>query len=331
MTTARAWCRVDLAGGTLDIWPLGLFHPGACTVNVAIDLAATVVLRRSGGARAEYLVRQGESAVRAASVEELAAHPEGALVAVVAAALGLPPVEVELASDSPRGGGLGGSSALVIALIAAAEEELGLPRTQPREKARLARDLEARLMSLPTGMQDHYPALLGGALEIRQLPGGEQVRRLGVDLERLGDSLLVVYSGASHFSAGNNWQVVRRRLDGEAEITELFRGIAGAAAELAPALEAGDLPRVGELMSREWSFRRRLAEGISTPLLEDLIERALALGAWGGKACGAGGGGCLAFLCPPERKGNLAEGLEELGGKVLPARPTGESLAVERA
>ncbi|HEX5720508.1 MAG TPA: hypothetical protein VF179_30415 [Thermoanaerobaculia bacterium] len=326
MTTARAWCRVDLAGGTLDIWPLGLLHPGACTVNVAIDLAATVVLRRSGG---DYLVRQGESVVRARSAEELSAHPEGALVGVVAAALGLPPIEVELASDSPRGGGLGGSSALAIALIAAAEEELGLPRTQAREKARLARDLEARLMSLPTGMQDHYPALLGGALEIRQSPGGEQVRRLGVDLERLGDSLVVVYSGASHFSAGNNWQVVRRRLDGEAEVTELFRGIAGAAAELAPALEAGDFPRAGELMSREWSFRRRLAEGISTPLLEDLIERALALGAWGGKACGAGGGGCLAFLCPPERKGAVSEGLEELGGKVLPARPTGEPLAVE--
>ena len=123
------------------------------------------------------------------------------------------------------------------------------------------RDLEARLMSLPTGMQDRYPALLGGSLEILQSPGGERVRRLDVDLERLGDSLLVVYSGASHFSAGNNWQVVRRRLDGEAEVTELLQGIAAAAADLSPALESGDLPRVGELMSREWSFRRRLAEG----------------------------------------------------------------------
>lgn len=328
MTTARAWCRVDLAGGTLDIWPLGLFHPGACTVNVAIDLAATVRLTRSTDG---YVVRQGDSTVRASSIEELAGHPEGALVGVVAEALCLPPVEVELASDSPRGGGLGGSSALAVALIAAAEEELGLPVTRPYERVRLARDLEARLMRLPTGIQDHYPALLGGALEIQQSPGGERVRGLDVDLERLGDSLLVVYSGASHFSAGNNWQVVRRRLDGEPEVTELFRGIAGAAAELGPALEAGDLPRVGELMSREWSFRRRLAEGISTPLLESLIERALALGAWGGKACGAGGGGCVAFLCPPERKAGIAAGLEELGGRALPARPTGEPLSIGRA
>ena len=323
--TVRSWCRVDLAGGTLDIWPLGLFHPGARTVNVAIDLAATVRLRR--GAHG-YVVKQGESEVRASSIAELAANPEAALVAVVAEAFDLPPVEVELRSESPRGGGLGGSSALTIALIAAAEEELGLPRSQPHQRARLARDLEARLMSLPTGMQDHYPGLLGGALEILQAPGGERVRRLAVDLDRLGQSLLVVYSGASHFSAGNNWQVVRRRLDGETEVTGLFRGIAQVAAELATALEAGDLPRVGELMSLEWSHRRRLAEGVSTPLLESLIGRALSLGAWGGKACGAGGGGCLAFLCPPERRSAVAEGLEELGGTVLAARPTGEALSV---
>jgi D-glycero-alpha-D-manno-heptose-7-phosphate kinase len=325
MVTARSWCRVDLAGGTLDIWPLGLFHPGARTVNVAIDLAATVRLRRSAG---EYIVRQGGSEVRAGSIEELASNPDGALVAVVAEALGLPPVEVELSSDSPRGGGLGGSSALVVALIAAAEEELGLPPSRPRERAHMARDLEARLMGLPTGIQDHYPGLLGGALEILQAPGGERVRRLDADLDRLGESLVVVYSGASHFSAGNNWSVVRRRLDGEPEVTGLFRGIAEAAAELAPALESGDLPRVGELMSREWSHRRRLAEGVSTPLLESLIGRALALGAWGGKACGAGGGGCLAFLCPPERRSAVAAGLEELGGTVLPARPTGEPIKV---
>ena len=326
MVTVRAWCRVDLAGGTLDIWPLGLLHPGARTVNVAIDLAATVRLQRSGS----YVVRQGESVVESRSAAELSSHPASALVGVVAAALSLPPVEVELASDSPRGGGLGGSSALVVALIAAAEEELDLPRSRPNEKARLARDLEARLMSLPTGMQDHYPALLGGALEIRQEPGGEQVRRLNVDLGTLGDSLLVVYSGASHFSAGNNWQVVRRRLDGEAEVTALFEGIARAASELVPALEAGDLPHVGELMSREWSYRRRLAEGISTPLLESLLERARALGAWGCKACGAGGGGCMAFLCPPDRKAAIGQALEELGGRVLQTRPTAEPLQVGR-
>jgi D-glycero-alpha-D-manno-heptose-7-phosphate kinase len=325
MIAAKAWCRVDLAGGTLDIWPLGLFHPQARTVNVAVDLAVTVRLRP--GSRG-YRVRQGETLAEAASAAELARNPEAALVGVIAAALELPPFEAILASESPRGGGLGASSAMTVAFIAAAEEAFGRRRSAPHERAALARDLEARLMQLPTGVQDHYPALLGGALEIRPLPGGERVRRLAVDLPALAASLLVVYSGQSHFSAGNNWQVVRRRLDGEAEIAELFAGIAEAAAGLAPALEDGDLPRVGELMSREWSFRRRLAEGISTPAVESLLAQAVAAGAWGGKACGAGGGGCLAILCPAERREAVAAAVASAGGEVLAAQPTGRALEI---
>jgi D-glycero-alpha-D-manno-heptose-7-phosphate kinase len=325
MTTATAWCRVDLAGGTLDIWPLGLFHPQARTVNVAVDLAVTVRLRPAERA---YRVLQGGDRTEAASAAELARDPAAALIGVVASALALPPFEVSVTSDSPRGGGLGASSAMAVALIAAAEEAFGRPPSPVRERVALARDLEARLMQLPTGVQDHYPAILGGAIEIRPLPGGERVRRLNADLEALAGSLLVVYSGQSHFSAGNNWQVVRRRLDGDPETAELFAGIAAAAAELAPALEAGDLRAVGELMSREWSFRRRLAEGISTPALEGLLKAAAAQGAWGGKACGAGGGGCLAVLCPAERRQAVAAAMAGAGGDVLAARPTGRGLEV---
>ncbi len=326
--TAKAWCRVDLAGGTLDIWPLGLFHPQACTINVAVDLAVSVRLRPMAKG---YRVLQGESVVDAGSAAELVSHPESALIGVAAAALDLPPFEAVLASESPRGGGLGASSAITVAFLTAAEEAFDHPRSQPHERVAMARDLEARLMGLPTGIQDHYPALLGGALEIRPAPGGERVRRLDVDLATLAASLVVAYSGQSHFSAGNNWQVVRRRLEGEPEITGLFEGIAAAAAELRPALEAGELPRVGELMSREWSYRRRLAEGISTPVLEDLLQAAAAQGAWGGKACGAGGGGCLAILGPPERRSAIVAALERAGGKVLPASPTGLPLEISKS
>ena len=327
ITTVRAWCRVDLAGGTLDIWPLGLFHPEARTVNVAVDLAVTVRLRPAG-AGAGYRVRQGESVVEAGSAEELSRSPEAALIGVAASALDLPPFEAVLASESPRGGGLGASSAMTVAFLTAAEEAFDHPRSQPLERVAVARDLEARLMGLPTGIQDHYPAILGGALEIRPAPGGERVRRLAVDLGALAASLVVVYSGQSHFSAGNNWQVVRRRLEAEPEITGLFEGIAATAAELSPALEAGDLPRVGALMSREWSYRRRLAEGISTPVLEELLQAAASQGAWGGKACGAGGGGCLAILAPPDRWDAVTAALERAGGKLLPARPTGLPLEI---
>jgi D-glycero-alpha-D-manno-heptose-7-phosphate kinase len=273
-------------------------------------------------------VRQGESLVEAPSAAALAAHPDGALAGVVALALDLPPFELELESGSPRGGGLGGSSALAVALLRAAEEAFDRERSTPAAIVHLARDLEARLMGLPTGVQDHYPALLGGALEILHRPGGEEVRRLGVDLAALAASLLVVYSGQSHFSAGKNWQIVRGRLEGEPEITRLFSGIAEVAEEASAALEAGDLPRLGGLLGREWSYRRQLAEGISTPVLEDLLAAARAAGAWGGKACGAGGGGCLAILCPEAKRAEVQEQLAKAGGVVLDARPTAEPLSV---
>lgn len=325
-TSARAWCRVDLAGGTLDIWPLGVLHSSSRTVNVAIDLAVEVELAPSP---ASYVVIQGDSMVAADSAEGLVVSEGSALVGLIASEFELPPVEIRVDSASPRGGGLGASSALAVALIAASESYLDRPASDAVERSALARDLEARLMGLPTGTQDHYPAMLGGVLEIEHHPGGERVRRLEVDLERLADSLVVAYTGQSHFSAGNNWQMVRRRLDGDAETVELFDAIRDVTVELPPVLEAGDLEEAGKLMSREWSCRRRLADGIDTPVIELLLEKSLAAGAWGGKVCGAGGGGSIALLAPRERRQAVVEALTDGGAEVLPARPTDEALRVE--
>src|SRR5262245_22037070 len=183
---ATAPCRVDLAGGTLDIWPLGVLHRGARTVNVAVSLAVRVVVtRRDRG----WLVTQDDSRIEAAERAELLVSPESALIGLVAEHFDLPPVEISLSSASPRGAGLGASSALAVALIAAVERALGVPASPAPAVVHLARDLEARLMGLPTGIQDHYPAMLGGALEIRHRPGGEEVRRLTVDLAALGRCL----------------------------------------------------------------------------------------------------------------------------------------------
>jgi D-glycero-alpha-D-manno-heptose-7-phosphate kinase len=325
---ARARCRVDFAGGTLDIWPLGLFYPGAQTVNVALDVVVEVSLtpRPSG-----YRVVTETGQVEVASVAELAASREGALLGVVAGSLGLPPVEIVVRSGSPRGGGLGASSAVTVATIAAGDRLLGRPRREAAATARLARDLEARLMRLPTGTQDHYPALLGGALAVGLGPGGEGVRRLDVDLAALGRHLLLVYSGQSHFSAATNWEIIRRCLEADPEVDALLRGISAVAEEVAEPLAGGDWERVGRLVGREWELRRRLADGVSVPAVETLLQAATQLGAWGGKACGAGGGGCVVLLCPETRRDAIARGLGEVGGATVAASPTASGLELEES
>lgn len=338
----RACCRVDLAGGTLDIWPLGLLHPGARTVNVAVDVEVSVHLAwREGG----YGVSQGGERVEIERLEDLATRDDTALLGVLAEELGLPPFEAHTESSSPRGGGLGASSAIAVAFLAAAQELLeetgrgwegsdvsaAARDRSPAGRAHLARDLEARLMGLPTGTQDHYPPLLGGALEILHAPGREEVRSLEVDLEALGEHMLVLFTGLSHFSAGQNWQVVRRRLEGEPEAKGLFTGIARVAEELPAALEAGDWQQVGELVGREWRYRRHLAPGVTTAEIDSLLDTARSLGVWGGKACGAGGGGCVVVFTPPEKREMVADRLQQTGGvELLPARPSSEPLRVER-
>ena len=324
---ARAWCRVDLAGGTLDIWPLGLLVDGARTVNLAIDLPVEVTLEPA--AEHYTIVQSGDG--KKGDLDELLGSPATALPAMIARHLGLPPVRIEIASGSPRGGGLGASSALAVALLAAGDRYLGRPLSTASQLATTARDVEARVMSLPTGVQDHYPALLGGALEIGYRVGGDTVRQLETDLAALGRSLIVAYSGDSHFSAGANWGIVRRRLDGDPEVTARLEGIGSVATRLSGALESGDLARVGSLMSEEWAERRGIAPGVSTPRLESLLEGALKEGAWGGKAAGAGGGGSIAVLGPPDRRSAIAERLAGEGCSILDVSPVAGGLEVSAA
>lgn len=327
MIRVRTWCRADFAGGTLDIWPLGLLHPGARTINVALDLAVEVQLapRRQG-----FVVSQNGERLECAALADLAAAPGGALVGAVALAEGLAPFTVAIASASPRGAGLGASSALTVALLAAAEVQQhgGLTRTAAG-RAAVARDIEARLMGLPTGLQDHYPAQLGGVLELEHAPGGERVTSLAVELERLGEHLLVGFTGQSHFSAGANWLVVRRRLEADPLIIERLGEIADVANRLPAALVAANWEEVGVLVGEEWAARRQLSGEISTPAIETLLATARRLGAWGGKACGAGGGGSVLVLAPPERQAAIAAAWQDLGTQMLPARPTARRLELE--
>ena len=315
---------MDLAGGTLDLWPLGLLQRGARTVNVAVDLPVEVELRPlAAGFRVQS---DGEQEIREADTPALRRRPETALLGVVFEELALPAVAVTLKSASPRGAGLGASSALTVALLAAGERLRRDPPSPAAALAARARDLEARLMALPTGLQDHYPALLGGVLDLAHAAGRTEVNRLPVDLAALGACLVVAYSGASHFSAGQNWQIYRGALEGDRGVNSALERIGEVASALRDALLAADLASVGELMGEEGKARRTLAPGIATPAIENLLATALRAGAWGGKACGAGGGGSIAVLCPPGRRAAVEAALAAAGATLLAAPPTSRAL-----
>ncbi len=142
--------------------------------------------------------------------------------------------------------------------------------------------------------------------------------------------MTIFFTGRSHFSGIANWQVVRSRLDGDPLTTDLFSRICDISISLGASLEAGDFEAVGRLMGEEWSFRSQLAEGVSTVEIERLLSAATRAGAWGGKAGGAGGGGCIGVLHPEDARDAIVRAVTEEGGVLLDAAPTGRGMVLKR-
>ncbi len=309
-------CRADLAGGTLDIWPLGMLHPGAVTVNVAIPVRVRLRVVASGRA-GRVIHRVGAGPVRELGPDEAARDLTAAVAYHLVPHGGL---EVTVLDQAPVGSGLGGSSAYAVALIRAVAEVAGL-RLARREVVTLARDLEARVLSAPTGTQDHWAAVLGGTVALHLEPGGERVERLAADTAWLGERLTVFFTGIRHHSGMVNWEVIRRRLEGDPEVAAALEEIAAAAREVREALLVGDAERLAAGVRREWAARRRLAPAVCPPEFGGIVEAALAAGAEAVKACGAGGGGSLLLWHAPGRRGALRRALAEAapGGRVLAA------------
>jgi D-glycero-alpha-D-manno-heptose-7-phosphate kinase len=324
-------CRVDLAGGTLDIWPLGLLHRGSLTVNVAIPTRVRMEVDLSAPVgHVEHAER--DEPWRMLGPEDTARD----LTAAVCFALrSTGRVRVRVFEQAPIGSGLGGSSSYAVALaravLALEERSMG-----DRALVALLRDLEARVLGIPTGTQDHWAAIRGGVLAVHIEPGGESVERLPVDPQWVSERLTVFFTGINHHSGMVNWQVIRRRLDGDEETRSALEAIADAARLCRQALMAQDQHEVGVAVSAEWAARRRLAPEVCPDDVECVVRRAREAGGTAVKACGAGGGGSLLVWHPPGLRQQITEALVAVApmGRLLEsgvAREGCEVLLVERS
>lgn len=329
---AQAPCRADLAGGTLDIWPLYLFHEAPLTVNFAIRLHAhcRIELRKDR----RILLRARDLGIEEdfASLDVLRAKPRTRLPLHVEVVGFLSPqggLSIETDCEAPAGAGLAGSSTLLIAL-ASALEALSGKRTPKEQLRQTAQNLEARIIRVPTGCQDYYPALYGGVNAVELGVDGVRRRAIPVPLPELNRRFVLVYTGIPRQSGINNWEVMKAHIDGDPRVHRNFDEIAAIARAMRSALERCDWEEAGRLLRAEWNHRRRNAPGITTPLIDAVIARALRAGASGAKVCGAGGGGCLILLCPPEAQQRVREACRQAGGVVLDVTAAPQGVRVRR-
>jgi D-glycero-alpha-D-manno-heptose-7-phosphate kinase len=323
--TVSAPRRIDLAGGTLDIWPLWLFHEGALTVNVAIDRNAScsfspradgkiVFVSRDTGQREEFASFAGFLRARRYRLPLLARlvrffQPRG-----LAGRRGF-----TLTTDSlaPAGAGLGGSSALNIALCALLNR-LTRSRYSAGERIAIARNVEAQVIEVPTGEQDYYPATFGGAQAIHLSPAGVRREPLALDEADWNRRFVLCYTGKPRQSGINNWEVMKAHLEGDRRLRRNFDRLAEIARGMRTALLARDWKLVAEVLREEWRHRRRNHPGITTAQIERLMRVARQRGALAGKVCGAGGGGCVFFLIEPGTRREVERALMAAGARILP-------------
>ena len=323
--------RVDLAGGTIDIPPLFLFHEGAATVNFAVNLLAKcrIETRDDGRIMLESVDRGEKFEVDLDNIDSLKDEPRLELLSKLVYFF-RPETGFNMITEShaPAGAGLAGSSTLNIACIGALNTLVG-NRYTPDRFIRIAANVECQVIKVPTGFQDYYSAQYGGLACIHFRPDGMHREALDIDTKTLEERIAVCYTGEPRNSGINNWELTKRHIDGDKELFKLFDGIRDSAVAMRAALLADDWDEVGEILRKAQPERKKLSPNITTPQMDLLIDEAIKNGAIAAKVCGAGGGGCMAFYCEEGRRGDVEKALSaQPGAEVLDWKLSSDGLKV---
>lgn len=272
--------RISFVGGGSDRPSFYSEEPGAC-VAAAIDKYVYVAVnpKYDGSIRAAYSVTEN-----VASVDEL----QHELIREALKEFGpLRGVEVHSIADIPGGTGLGSSSAFMVGLLNAL-----LPGSTPKLYAERACGIEIDACHKPIGKQDQYTAAYGGLNLLGFTPKGVSVSPIACDLDALSAHCLLLDTGLAR--TGDAGAVLASQQQDRDDV----RRLVAMAQEFAYALGHNDIAWCGAIVNDAWRIKRQYA---GSHQIDQWYAAARHAGAWGGKLCGAGGGGFLLFLAPPER------------------------------
>jgi D-glycero-alpha-D-manno-heptose-7-phosphate kinase len=220
--------------------------------------------------------------------------------------------------DAPAGSGLGTSSTLVVAIIGAFAEMLRLPMGE-YDMAHYAYEIERRDLALAGGRQDQYAATFGG-VNFMEFSKDDTVvvnplRIKQQYLFELENNLLLYYTSTSRDSGKIIEQQAKNVSDKKEKSIEAMHQLKQQAQMMKEALLKGKIHEIGEILDFGFQQKRKMAEGISNSLMDEIYDEAKAAGATGGKISGAGGGGFMIFYCPGTTKYKVTKKLEKFGGR----------------
>ncbi len=334
--TAIAPTRVDLAGGTIDLWPIHNLLERKATVNVAVSLEATVEVTPSSDGLFHFESVDQNLSDRG-TYDSMIRSPKLNLFSLLLSAFwskNLPAIKIKTHAKSPAGAGLGGSSCLSVAFARAVAE--ARQKFEPSYKVpdefgivRTAQDVESRVIHAPTGVQDYWGGIRGG-INIIEFPFGRtEITTLpGSSWEDQDFKLICCYSGKSRASAINNWEIFKRIFDGDKGLLEKIAAIGHEAADCAEAVSQQNWKDTIKASQREWRLRTDLWPNIETIETRKIDAAAKAEGAIFTRVCGAGGGGVMGIFCPIDRTEQVSKAMTAAGGQVMDVVVGGPGLTV---
>jgi D-glycero-alpha-D-manno-heptose-7-phosphate kinase len=332
---SRAPLRLGLAGGGTDVSPYSDDFGGA-VLNATIDRYAFAFIEPAPDGHIHFIASDLESEERFPL--ELDALDQAKLVLHAAVYKrmirdyggGKPlAVAVRTSVDAPPGSGLGSSSALVVALVEAFRALLDLP-LGPYEVAHLAYEIERVDLCLSGGKQDQYAATFGGVNYIEFMAGNRVIvnplRVPRIVLNEFETSLVVCFTGISRRSEAIIDQQREGMTQKSTRTIESLHQLKADALEMKQALLLADIARMATVLDHSWQAKKQTASGISTGAIEKLYDAAMAAGALAGKVSGAGGGGFMMFIVPPEKRLKLVRTLNQAGGFAEGVKLTGNGV-----
>lgn len=316
---SRAPVRIDLAGGWTDVSPFA-DREGGAVVNVTLNRYTYATLHTHDRSGVRIKSADYHTSVEAETVRRL--EYDGTLDLVKAALKRLDVhtgLELTTRADAPPGSGLGTSAALGVALVGVLNS-VQAERLSAHEVAALATDLEVNELGIAGGKQDQLAAALGGFNFMEFSAHQPVTSRLPIStgvINELEKRLVLCYSGTSRLSGDIIQRVQHAYINGEQATCHALRTMRELARRTKSALLTGTVDQLGPLLHENWVCQKALHPSVTNPAVDRLFSIALDNGALGGKACGAGGGGCLVFLAALERERDVRQALAAAGGTII--------------
>lgn len=321
---SKAPLRLGLAGGGTDVSPFSDIY-GGCILNATTSLYAYCDIIPTNNGEINFYLQDKNIKYAYKSQKELPINGEIDLLKAIYNRI-IKDFELDALSfdihtfvDAPAGSGLGTSSTLVVTIIGAFSEWLGLPLGE-YDIANLAYSIEREDLKLAGGKQDQYAATFGGFNFMEFFAEGKVIvnplRVREETLNELSRNIVLYYTETSRNSSDIIQLQQKNVTQKNIQSLEAMHKLKEQAIMMKEALLKNDLDEIGNILNIGWEYKKQMAKGITTQLFEDVYASALKAGAIGGKISGAGGGGYIFFYCPQNTRYNVIEALNKFGGKV---------------